>query len=158
METQRDWIRTYREIEDLLFSKYKLDVWERCLYYYLLRHTRLHGTESATIPLSQIASSGGISEFKAREAIRSLHNKGCIEIEQTRKGHQVKVMLPDELNLFAEAKENEPIDIEEIDFFKDRIYLESLITREQGKCFYCLKEVSKDACELDHVVSQMNRG
>jgi 5-methylcytosine-specific restriction endonuclease McrA len=27
-----------------------------------------------------------------------------------------------------------------------------------GRCFYCLREVNKETCELDHVESQLNGG
>jgi len=153
-----DWGNAYQEIEDILFPHYNLDVWERALYYYLLRHTKLHGVESATIPLSQIVTALNLSESKAREAIRSLDKKGCIQIEQTKHGHIVRVLLPQDLGLKYIKPHIPEIDLEQIDFFKNREYIEALRKREQGRCFYCLKEISKDNCELDHVVSQVNRG
>jgi HNH endonuclease len=40
------------------------------------------------------------------------------------------------------------------DFFADRLYLAALLARENGACFYCLRQVRADNCQLDHVVAQ----
>jgi len=148
----------FKEIEDKLLPHFKCDIWERGLYYYLLRHTRLIGLDATTIPLPNISNVLGCSDYQSRRAIRSLAEKGCIELEQTRKGHHVKVFLPNELSLPSSQQEETPPNIEEIDFFKNRKYLSSLLKREQNRCFYCLREITEDSCELDHVVSQLNSG
>jgi predicted DNA-binding transcriptional regulator len=153
-----NWKKIYQDIEDLLFPQYKIDVQERALYYYLLRQTRLHDVESTTIPIPQMASALDFSNYTARGRIRSLNNKGCIKIEQTRKGYIVKVLLPEELGLEVPQKTIIEVDIETLDFFTSRKYVTQLIKREQGRCFYCLKEISTDTCELDHVIPQVNDG
>jgi len=153
-----DWQKIYKDIEDLLLPHFECDIWERGLYLHLVRHTRLVGLETATIPLPTIASALKCSEWQARKTIRSLAAKGCIELEQTRKGHTVKVPLPHELGIRAIPQESAKVDIEEIDFYKDRQYLEALLARERNQCFYCLSEVTADSCELDHVISQLNGG
>lgn len=152
-----DWQAIFKDIEDELMPHFRCDVWERGLYYYLLRHTRIAGLDATTIPLSAISGTLGCSEFQARKSIRSLAAKGCIELEQTRKGHYVKVFLPNELSL-PSVPEQPALNIEEIDFFKNREYLGVLLKREQNRCFYCLREIKEDSCELDHVVSQLNVG
>ncbi|MEI7709032.1 MAG: HNH endonuclease [Chlorobium sp.] len=152
-----DWQTIFKEIEDKLMPHFRCDVWERGLYYYLLRHTRIAGLDATTIPLSAISGTLGCSESQARKSIRSLAEKGCIELEQTRKGHYVKVFLPNELSL-PSVQEQPALNIEEIDFFKNREYLDVLLKREQNQCFYCLREIKEDSCELDHVVSQLNVG
>jgi hypothetical protein len=152
-----DWQTIFKDIEDELMPHFRCDVWERGLYYYLLRHTRIAGLDATAIPLSAISGTLGCSEFQARKSIRSLAAKGCIELEQTRKGHYVKVFLPNELSL-PSVPEQPALNIEEIDFFKNREYLGVLLKREQNRCFYCLREIKEDSCELDHVVSQINVG
>jgi hypothetical protein len=52
------------EIEDLLFPRFQLNVWERVLYYHLLRHTRLIGIESG-----QAESSAGLKVIELSFAI-----------------------------------------------------------------------------------------
>jgi len=153
-----EWQTIFKDIEDKLMPHFRLDVWERGLYYYLLRHTRIAGLDATTIPLPAISSALGCSDSQSRKSIRSLAEKGCIELEQTRKGHYVKVFLPDELSLPSPREVQPVIDIEEIDFFRDREYLGALLKREQNRCFYCLREIKEDSCELDHVVSQLNGG
>lgn len=116
------------------------------------------GLQSSTISLLTIASALRCSEWQARKTIRSLAKKGCIEIEQTRKGHNVKVFLPSELDIPDARTNEESVDIEIIDFFKQREYLGVLLGREQHRCFYCLCNINEESCELDHVISQLSGG
>lgn len=153
-----EWQKIYCEIEDDLIPHLRMDVWEKSLYYFLLRKTRLVGQEKTTIPLSAIKEAIGCSEWQSRKSIRSLAKKGCLELKQTRHGHCVKVHLPHELTFPPTSPEKEQINIEEIDFFKNRIYLGPIIRREKNRCFYCLRDISADSCELDHVVSQLEGG
>src|SRR5438105_3453274 len=95
-----DYEATIREIEDLLFPQFSLSVWERTLYYHLLRHTRLAGKDAAVFPVNTLGQRLGMSVWKVRESIRSLHKKKCIVIdERTKQGHLVRVLLPSELRL-----------------------------------------------------------
>lgn len=153
-----DWQAIYKDIEERLFPFYKIDIWERGLYYYLLGQSRLRGLDSVTVPLLKIKNALNCSEWQSRKTIRSLNKKGCIELEQTRKGHCVRVLLPDELPLPEETKNEISVDIESLDFYKNREYLLVLLKREQGQCFYCLRDISHESCELDHVVSQLDGG
>lgn len=153
-----DWSQVLKDIEDVLLPHFECDIYERGLYIYLVRHTRLAGQESETIPLPTIAAALRCSEWQARKTIRSLSAKGCIELDQTRRGHSVKVLLPHELDIVAETKTPDTVDIEALDFYRERRYLAALLARERNRCFYCLSEVTEDSCELDHVVSQLNGG
>jgi len=153
-----DWQEIYKDVEARLLPHYQCGIWERGLYYYLLGQSRVRGLDSVAIPLSQISSALRCSDFQSRKTIRSLAEKGCIELEQTRQGHYVRVFLPHELSLPEEKTDEAPIDIEAVDFFENREYIGALLNREQGRCFYCLREINEDSCELDHVVSQLNGG
>lgn len=153
-----DWQEIYKDIEDKLLPHYQCDIWERGLYYYLLGQTRVRGLESITVPLPQISNALRCSDSQSRKTIRSLANKGCIELEQTRRGHFVKVLLPSELSLPEKATEETAIDIETIDFYKNRQYLPALLKRERWQCFYCLRDINEGSCVLDHVESQLNGG
>jgi len=128
------------------------------MYLYLLNKTRIRGLEYATIPLSQISKALNCSDWQSRKTIRQLAEKGCIELEQTRKGHSVKVLLPADLDISKPEETVLEVNIDEIDFFKGREYVAAIIKREQNTCFYCLSEISSEICELDHVVSQLNGG
>jgi len=95
---------------------------------------------------------------KARKSLREMHAKGCIRIdERSRRGHVVSVLLPSEIaGIRPETKQAEPLDIETIDFFNNREYMPAIIERENGRCFYCLRQLSSGNCELDHVIPQVN--
>ena len=153
-----NWEKTLIEVEDLLIPHYQFDIWERGLYLYLLNQTKLRGLDSATIPLSTISSALNCSDFQSRKTIRSLGDKGVIELDQTRKGHSVKVLLPPELGIQPAIQPEKNRDIEEIDFYKNREFVSELVVREKGQCFYCLSDITQENCELDHVVSQLNGG
>jgi 5-methylcytosine-specific restriction endonuclease McrA len=153
-----DWQKIMKEIEDDIIPHYRLDIWERGMYYYLLGQTRIRDIEYRTIPLSALSQALMCSAWKAREVIRLLAKKGCIEVEQTRTGHNVKVFLPTELDIPLLQEKKEDLNIEDIDFFRNREYVGALLEREGNSCFYCLKDISLDTCELDHVVPQLNGG
>src|SRR5699024_663940 len=110
---------------------YQFDIWERGLYLYLLNQTRLRGLETAVIPLSTISSALSCSDFQSRKTIRGLGEKGVIELDQTRKGHSVKVLLTSELGIKPEVAPEKERDIEEIDFFKNREFVSELVSREK---------------------------
>ena len=66
------------------------------------------------------------------------------------------MLLPSEIDgVIPLHQPAEALNIETIDFFTGRHYLDALLTRENGACFYCLREVQRDNCELDHVVSRV---
>ena len=151
-----DWQKTLTEIEDILIPHYQFDIYERGMYNFLLNQTRVRGLEYATIPLSHISKALNCSDWQSRKIIRQLADKGCIELEQTRKGHSIKVLLPSDLNISAPEDDKKELDIEALDFFQGREYVHSIIKREQNRCFYCLSKISIENCELDHVISQLN--
>jgi hypothetical protein len=154
-----DWQETIRDIEERLFPHFECDIWERGLYYFLLGQTRIAGLEVATIPLARISEALRCSVFQARKTIRLLADKGLILLEQTRQGHSVSVMLPRDLDLPDVGASDEPDqDIEELDFYAGRAYIEQLLAREKGQCFYCMRDINESSCELDHVISQVNGG
>lgn len=152
-----EWEQVYADIEDLLGPGLDLDPWERVLYYHLLRHTRLKGKESGTFAVAPLSNAVPLSDFKVRDVLRSLHRKGCIRIEdRSRNGHLVHVLLPAEVpGLSRPGVQPAPVDIELLDFFTGRRYVEALLLRERDACFYCLRQVAKESCELDHLIPQM---
>lgn len=143
-----------KQCEDYLFPKLLMTVRERSLYYHMLRHTRLIGKETALFAIFPLSKALGIAESSVRESVRTMNDKGCIEISRSRKGHRIKVHLPEEIQgLLPEERPPAPIDIESVDFFTGRTYLDALLSRENDRCFYCLKAINSDNCELDHLVA-----
>ncbi len=156
-----DWAAIVPQIEDHMFSQLGLSVWERSLYYHLLRHTRAAGKQQALVGVDSLSQALRISTTKTRETIRSLAVKNCIRIEERNKrGHLVRVLLPEEIEgLTLHGNEPQAVsNIEVIDFYKERRYLPALLRREGGRCFYTLRAVTESSCVLDHVVPLADGG
>lgn len=155
-----EWDKVLAEVEDRLFPRLSVGIRERGLYYHLLRRTRLVGVDSVVFAILPLANALSISQTTAREDLRSLHSKGCIQIdERSRRGHVVRVLLPHEIEGLDEIKPaSPPVDVESLDFYNDRHYLDALLAREDQRCFYCLRMVGRDTCCLDHVTPQVGGG
>ena len=155
-----EWESTLREIEDYLFPRLQLTIRQRALYYHLLRHTRVIDSENKMFAIAPLARALDIGDSTVREDLRDLHKKGCIKIEdRTRTGHLVRVLLPTEIDgVLPDIVPANTIDIESLDFFSNRQFVEALLLREQGRCFYCLRSLRKETCELDHVTPQVAEG
>jgi hypothetical protein len=66
-------------------------------------------------------------------------------------------MLPSEIEGVIPAVAPAPaVDLETLDFFNGRRFVGVLLDREGNRCFYCLKSIRPDSCELDHAVSRIN--
>jgi HNH endonuclease len=146
---------TLKHCEDYLFPAMKMTLRERSIYYHLFRHTRLVGKDQGIFSIDSLATALGVST-SIRDDLRSLHDRGCIRIEErSRIGHLIRVVLPEEIDgIIPKQQSAEPVDFETIDFFEDRRYLAALLTRENGACFYCLRQIRPDNCQLDHIIGQ----
>lgn len=155
-----DWVQTIADVEDLLFPQLKLDPWERTLYLHLLRHTRLQGVPSALFAVAPLSKALPVSDIKVREVVRSLHAKGCISIEdRSRQGHLIHVFLPADLPSLSKIAPArlEALDVESLDFFNDPRCAAAILEREGHCCFYCLRALTTQSCELDHLIPQAER-
>lgn len=152
--------KLFADVERRLFKGLGLDVWERVVYWHLLLHTHAEGKQSVVVGLDPLADSTGMSTTKLRETLRSMAQKGCIAIDdRSRLGHTIRVFVPHEIAaLPKEVSAPESIDIDTVDFYSGRQFVEALILREQGRCFYCLAAVTTPTAVLDHCVAQMNGG
>lgn len=141
-----------KEIEDYLVPHLKLDLGEARLYYHLFRHSRLVGKHDVLVSITQLSEVLNCSKNAVKPRIRSLQNKGIVDITNTGwAGTRIKVLLPAEIEV--EAK-----DIETIDFYKDPGYRLSILEREQGRCFYCRRALTDEDSGLDHAEPQKANG
>lgn len=126
---------------------------------HLLRHTRMKGSASAVFAVAPLSKALPISDIKVREIIRALHAKGCISIEdRSRQGHLIQVFLPTELPSVSKATPRlEAVDVESLDFFNDPRCAVPILERENYCCFYCLRALTQQTCELDHLIPQAER-
>ena len=149
-----EWEQIFADIEDVLFPQLSLDPWERTLYFHLVRHTRMKGQASGLFAVGPLSKALPISDFKVREVLRSLHAKACLKIEErSRSGHLIFVLLPSEIpGLARQTSQPTSVDVASLDFFTGRRYVSSLLARENFACFYCLRRLTAETCELDHLV------
>lgn len=146
------------QCEDYLFPTRSFSVRQRALYYHLFRHTHLEGKSSGLFSLLPLSNAIGVAESSVREDVRALHERGCLVIEdRSRNGHLLRVLLPSDIpGVVPETRPEVQIDIASMDFFSNRRFLSVLLAREDGRCFYCLKSIRAESCELDHVSCQAN--
>lgn len=148
-----------REIEDVLFPRLELDTRQRALYWHLFRHTHLEGRATVVVGLDSLSRKMSISTTTLRESIRSMASKGCVSIDdRNRAGHTIAVRLPGEIPGLVVAAPAVAVDIEGIDFYENRRYLQPLMERQEGQCVYCLRVLTAESAVLDHLVPQMHGG
>lgn len=143
----------------------RLDAYEQAIYIYLFRHTFLVGAEETIIGFKSarcrmacgIGEKGKpMSEGTAYEKLRSLQAKGCITIvDSTRAGRKIRIHLPAEIpGIIPLPQAPVTMDLEEEDFFEKPVNRERILVRENYRCFYCLRQLTKDNYVIEHVVSR----
>lgn len=152
------------EIQDYLVPI--LDTYEQAIYYYLFRRTYLIGADTALFSTrtAHIGLGAGIegnqpSAASRSKKLRSLELKGAIKIlERSNKGMLVAIVLPQNISGLIKPEVAFEIDIESLDFYKDRRLLPSILEREGYRCFYTGKKITEEKCYLDHVVASSTYG
>lgn len=162
-----DAILIWKQIEDQLVPRLRLNLVERVVYYHLLRHTRLEGKLRLRFSILWLTRGIRLSAAPARQAVRTLVDKGVLRLlERTRAGHVVEVLLPDEIRAAAPegavpaclARRPRAAGIDEMDFLLTKTRRESIHARDGGLCFYCLTQLIPRTRCLDHVIPQARRG
>ena len=143
-----------------------LDSYEQAIYHYVFRHTYLIGKKQMlySTRTAEIGFGTGVNakppSMKTRsKKIRSLELKGAVKIiEKSHKGILVELILPYEIPGLIVKGKKETINLDSLDFFKDRRLLPVLLERENFRCFYIGKKITTENCYLDHVVPQSKGG
>lgn len=155
--------RFIEEFQDYLVPK--LDTYEQAVYIYVFRHSRLLGLDEVTIGFKSarkkmafgIGKKGTpVSEHVIYEKLRSLMEKGCLEILETeRAGTRVRLRVPSEVpSILPDAASGTIPTLDEIDFFGLPEGRQAILEREEWRCFYCLRKLNKDNYVMDHVFSR----
>jgi 5-methylcytosine-specific restriction endonuclease McrA len=153
------------EIQDKLVPL--LDSYEQAIYHYLFRHTYLAGKEKTLFSTRTAEIGFGSGDrtkppsWKTRsDRLKTLEQKGCVKIvERSNRGMLVEIILPSQMPFLQQVEVSaSEINIEELDFYKDRRLLESILEREDFKCFYTGRKISIENCYLDHVTPQAKGG
>ncbi len=162
MKTNKlDALLIWKQIEDQLVPRLRLNLTERVVYYHLLRHSRLEGNLQLRFSILWLTRGIRLSAAPARQAVRTLVDKGALRLrERTRAGHVVEVLLPDEIRSSKPdgvvpaclARRPRAANLEEIDFLQTKARREAIHTRDGGRCFYCLTQLTPRTRCLDHVI------
>lgn len=143
----------------------RLDTYEQAVYLYLFRHTRFIGLEEAVIGFKsarrRMACGVGekgkpMSENTAYEKLRSLEEKGCIEIlDSTREGRKIRLKLPSEIpGVVAPEEPAATPDLETQDCFNVEENRARILMHEEHRCFYCFRQLNGENYVIEQVVSR----
>lgn len=152
------------EIQDHLIPI--LDTYEQAIYHYIFRHTyliqletTLFSSRSAEIGFGAGTAGAQPSNSSRSKKLKSLELKGAVKIlERSHKGILVAIVLPQNISGLIKLKDSFEIDIDSLDFYKDRRLLPSILEREGYRCFYTGKKITEEKCYLDHVVASSTYG
>lgn len=148
-----------------------LEPYEAAIYWHLFRHSILeNGTQYARtstrslqsgIIISRSGQSSDLSYGAVQTALQGLESKGAITRagDTTREGTLYKICLPEEIPLCQErmrtAVVEEPsslIDqVTELDYYNITENREKVFERDQFKCHYCQKQLTRFTATLDHI-------
>lgn len=150
-----------KEYFELIFPQKGLSPWERILLLSPYVSNDMECNKKFVVKLGRLSSLSGASETSARLYLRSLAEKGVIEIDgYGRDGYRVMLLSPLSIEGITQKQlgKDAVTDIEEADFFRDRRFVKVLLERQGGTCFYSLRQLDVDSCELDHLTPQARGG
>ena len=157
----------WKQLEDILVPRLRLTVTEHAVYSHLVRHSRLEGKLRARFSISGIARHIGLSTGPARDAVRRLVEHGALRlVERSKAGYVVEVHLPVEIRAArtdstganGAGRAPQAGNIEEMDFLQNTAQREAIHTRDGGRCFYCLRQLTPMVKCLDHAVPRAEHG
>lgn len=150
-----------------------LTPYDAAFYWYLFRHSiakdgsphlRVSTRNLRTVVVKSSysrATENTISLGKVQETLRALENIGAIrkEGEPNRDGTLYRVLIPDEIEACrkyraerAEVQLPAEVAASEIDFYNVRENRLKVYERDEYKCRYCSKQLTRFTATLDHVV------
>jgi hypothetical protein len=149
-----------------------LTPYEAAFYWYLFRHS-IAGNGSAYLRTGHRRLCKGVAKSsrsgraenpvapsKVQEILRELESIGAIrkEGEPNREGTLYRVLVPDEIEACRKYRaerltENLPPEAleAEIDHYNVRENRVKIFERDQYKCFYCEKQLTRFTATLDHI-------
>lgn len=153
----------FMQFQDYLAPK--LDTYEQAIYLYLFRHSKLIGKDEIVVGFksarTRMACGVGekgkpMSENTAYLKSQSLQEKGLIQIiDSERSGRRIILKMPDEIpGIIPEQSEPTLINIGVMDFFEVPENRLLILKREDHRCFYCLRSLTKENHVIEHVISR----
>jgi len=161
----------WKHLDDFVVPRLTLNVIDRAVYSYLLRHSRLEGKPRVCFSIDWLARGVRICEGAARPSVRRLLDRGALRLlTRSKAGHDVEVLLPQEIRaafprrtatrggLFSTGNRSQSLPLEAVDFLQNKLLRQSIHSRERGFCFYCLRSLTAGVQCLDHVMPQVRLG
>jgi hypothetical protein len=163
------------ELPDLIcsvvdFLQPSLYPYEAAVYWHLFRKAILGtGSQYARVSVrgmmkgvvtSSSGQSDGLSYSAVQKALQGLEDKGALSKagDTNREGTLYKVHLPEEIPSCQEkmkhAQKTEPDEIDikrELDFYNVRENRLKVFERDEYKCHYCKKQLTRFNATLDHI-------
>lgn len=152
------------------FLQPQLNTYESALYWHLFRHSLLgNGTQHLRVSVRglqsgvAISSSGQSDKFSyqvIQKCFASMEKKGVIKKsgDTNRDGTMYKILLPDEIPMCAEYRHSKetiaplPIDLKsDLDYYNVQDNRNRVFERDDYKCRYCGKQVTRFSATLDHI-------
>lgn len=157
-----------------------LTPYEAAFYWYMFRHSiaengislvRVSTTELSTSVVKSTYTKADrkakLSLFKVRRWLAALESIGAIrkEGEPNRKGTPYRVLIPDEIDVCRKyraqrlkAKDRPSIASSDIDYYNVRENRIKIFERDEYKCHYCHKQLTRFTATLDHIEPVSERG
>jgi hypothetical protein len=166
----------WMQFEDVVAPRLGLNVKERVVYSYLLRHSLVVGKVRLQFAVVSLARTLGLSIGAARHAVRRLDELGTLRVlKRNKTGHLAEMRLPEKIRGVRLGKNGalllttgavgtgaggEPAapTLETTDFLKTWELRKAIHDRERGACFYCLRRTPAHVHGLDHVVPRVRFG
>lgn len=156
----------WMQFEDVLAPRLGLNIKERAVYSYLLRHSLVIGKPCIRFAVSALARTLGISAGLVRGAVRRLDELGALHVlKRDKTGHDVEMRQPEKILAIHGSSNGAPkaegvpaAALESRDFWKTWVLRKAIHDRERGFCFYCLRRTLANVRCLDHVVPRVRCG
>jgi len=160
MHKRNDLARLWLEMEHELFPTLSFDAIERVLYYYLFSQTHLQGRRTVRLSLPQIARATQLSWYMVFHRVNQLRAKGCLRTHhRNQAGSVLELVLPRQvLGPKHRRAQKRQSSFDSVDCTTDRRARRAILRRERGHCFYCLRQITRTAAVLDHVIPRSRGG
>ena len=155
------------EFEDFVAPALGMNVKDRAVYSYLLRHSLVLGKLRVQFAVTSLARILGLSQGLTRRTVRRLEEQGALRVvERSKYGHLAEVALPEMIRAAGSGKTAALVRkrklhesrLETTDFMETYELRKSIHDREKDCCFYCLRRAPGKMKCLDHVVPRVRHG
>jgi 5-methylcytosine-specific restriction endonuclease McrA len=150
----------WKQFEDIVVPRLRLNIVDRAVYSHLLRHSRLEGKVRLQFSIPWLARAARLTSKPVRFSVRRLVEHGVLRlVERSKMGHLVDVRLPEEIRALRNPTPR-PRDakLERVDFLRTKALRQSIHARERGRCFYCMRRLNARVRCLDHVIPRVQWG